>query len=177
MQLIENQPITSFKINDEEVFEHLFRAYYARLCAFAMSILDNKAEAEEAVQTMFCKIWEQRSSLDITGSVQAYLFRAVRNACLNHIKKNHIRDAYKIMNLDNLNQNPAFQPDRMTEWALGKQIEKAIAALPEQCRLVFKLSRFEEMKYKEIARTFEYFNQNRRESNGQSFEKIANRPR
>lgn len=151
MQLIEKQVVTSFKIDDESAFEQLFRAYYPRLCAFASTLLDDRAEAEEVVQTMFCRLWEQRTSLEVTSSVQAYLFRAVRNASLNQIKKTQIRDAYKVMNLDNLNQNPEFQPDRITESALSQRIEKAIADLPEQCRLVFKLSRFEEMKYKEIA--------------------------
>lgn len=155
MQLIEKQVVTSFKIGDESAFEQLFRAYYPRLCAFASTLLDDRAEAEEVVQTMFCRFWEQRTSLEVTSSVQAYLFQSVRNASLNQIKKTQIRDAYKVMNLDNLNQNPEFQPDRITESALSQRIEKAIADLPEQCRLVFKLSRFEEMKYKEIA---EYLN-------------------
>lgn len=155
MQLIEKQVFTSFKIDDESAFEQLFRAYYPRLCAFAGTLLEDCVEAEEVVQTMFCRLWEQRTSLEVTSSVQAYLFRAVRNASLNQIKKTKIRDAYKVMNLDNLNQNPEFQPDRTTESALSQRIEKAIADLPEQCRLVFKLSRFEEMKYKEIA---EYLN-------------------
>lgn len=151
MQLIEKQVFTSFKIDDESAFEQLFRAYYPRLCAFAGTLLEDCVEAEEVVQTMFCRLWEQRTSLEVTSSVQAYLFRAVRNASLNQIKKTKIRDAYKVMNLDNLNQNPEFQPDRTTESALSQRIEKAIADLPEQCRLVFKLSRFEEMKYKDIA--------------------------
>ena len=151
MQLIEKQVVTSFKIDDESSFEQLFRVYYPRLCAFAGTLLDDRSEAEEVVQTMFCRLWEQRTSLEVTSSVQAYLFRAVRNASLNQIKKTQIRDAYKVMNLDNLNQNPDFQPDRITESALSQRIEKAIADLPEQCRLVFKLSRFEEMKYKDIA--------------------------
>jgi RNA polymerase sigma-70 factor (family 1) len=151
VQLIERQTFTSFDLENEEAFEQLFRTHYPRLCAFAATFLKDKEEAEEIVQTMFCRLWEQRESLDITISVQAYLFRAVRNASLNQIKKTQIRDAYKVMNLEELNNNPEFQPDRTTEKELSKRIEKAIADLPEQCRLVFKLSRFEELKYKEIA--------------------------
>lgn len=151
MQSVEKQTFTSFKLETEEAFEQLFRVHYPRLCAFALTFLNDREEAEEIVQTMFCKLWEQRQDLDINISVQAYLFRAVRNACLNQIKKTHIRDAYKAMNLENINNNPEFQPDRTTEKELHRRIEKAIADLPEQCRLIFKLSRFEELKYKEIA--------------------------
>jgi RNA polymerase sigma-70 factor (family 1) len=151
VQTIDRQALIENQLGDEASFERMFRTHYARLCAFAATMIDDRDEAEEVVQTMFCRLWEQRNALDITISVQAYLFRSVRNACLNHIKKMKIRDNYKVTNLENLNQNPEYQPDRTTHSELSKKLEKAIAELPEQCRLVFKLSRFEELKYKEIA--------------------------
>jgi RNA polymerase sigma-70 factor (family 1) len=151
MQATERDVFTNLNIGDEASFERLFRAYYPRLCAYAATMLTDRDEAEEIVQTMFCRIWEQRAQLDITTSMQAYLFRAVRNASLNQIKKNQLRESYKAMNLDNINQNPEYQPDHSTELALKQRIEQAIADLPEQCRLIFKMSRFEELKYKEIA--------------------------
>jgi RNA polymerase sigma-70 factor (family 1) len=151
VQTIDRQALIENQLGDEASFERMFRTHYARLCAFAATIIDDRDEAEEVVQTMFCRLWEQRNALDITISVQAYLFRSVRNACLNHLKKMKIRDTYKATNLENLNQNPEYQPDRTTHSELSKKLEKAIAELPEQCRLVFKLSRFEELKYREIA--------------------------
>ncbi len=151
MQIAEQQVAETLLIPSERAFEQLFRDYYPRLCAFALSLLRDREEAEEIVQTLFCRLWEQRDSIDITTSVQAYLFRAVRNASLNQIKKAHIREAYKVMNLDNINNHPEFQPDRITQSELSKRLEKAISNLPEQCRLIFKMSRFEELKYREIA--------------------------
>jgi RNA polymerase sigma-70 factor, ECF subfamily len=151
VQTIDRQAFMENQLNNEASFERVFRTYYARLYAFAATMIDDRDEAEEVVQTMFCRLWEQRETLDITISIQAYLFRSVRNACLNHIKKKQIRETYKVMNLENLNQNPEYQPDRTTHSELSKKIEQAIADLPEQCRLVFKMSRFEELKYKEIA--------------------------
>jgi RNA polymerase sigma-70 factor (family 1) len=151
VQTIDRQALIENQLGDEASFERMFKTHYARLCAFAATMIDDRDEAEEVVQTMFCRLWEQRDALDITISVQAYLFRSVRNACLNHIKKMQIRETYKVMNLENLNQNPEYQPDRTTHSELSKKIEQAIADLPEQCRLVFKMSRFEELKYKEIA--------------------------
>jgi RNA polymerase sigma-70 factor, ECF subfamily len=151
VQTIDKQALIDNQLGDEASFERMFKTHYARLCAFAATMIEDRDEAEEVVQTMFCRLWEQRDALDINISVQAYLFRSVRNACLNYIKKMQIRETYKVMNLENLNQNPAYQPDRATHSELSKKIEQAIADLPEQCRLVFKLSRFEELKYKEIA--------------------------
>lgn len=151
VQVIEKEALIAIKQGDESSFEQMFRAFYPRLCAYARTILSDGEEAEEIVQTLFCRLWEQRATLEVTTSVQAYLFRAVRNASLNQIKKVQIRDAYKAMNLEEINQNPEFQPDHATTDDLRQRIEKAIADLPEQCRLIFKMSRFEELKYKEIA--------------------------
>ena len=151
MQVIEKEVFIAINQGNELSFEQLFRAFYPRLCAYARTILSDNDEAEEVVQSLFCRLWEQRTTLEVTTSVQAYLFRAVRNASLNQIKKVQIRDAYKTMNLEEINQNPEVQPDHATTEDLRQRIEKAIADLPEQCRLIFKMSRFEELKYREIA--------------------------
>ena len=151
MQVIEKEALIAIQQGDEQSFERLFRTFYTRLCAYARGMLTDLDEAEEIVQTLFCRLWEQRATLEVTTSVQAYLFRAVRNACLNQIKKVQIRDAYKAMNLEEINQNPELQPDHATADDLRERIERAIAELPEQCRLIFKMSRFEELKYREIA--------------------------
>jgi RNA polymerase sigma-70 factor, ECF subfamily len=151
VQVIDNQIFTAVKLGDERAYERLFRSYYPRLCAYAATLIPDRDEAEEIVQTMFCRLWENRDGIDITASVQAYLFRSVRNASLNQIKKTQIRDAYKTHNLEKLEQNPTYQPDFAVTSELSQRIEVAIADLPEQCRLIFKMSRFEEMKYKEIA--------------------------
>jgi RNA polymerase sigma-70 factor, ECF subfamily len=151
MQVIEKQTFNSLKVGDEKSFEQMFRAYYPRLCAYAMTVLNDRDEAEEVVQSLFCRLWEQRDVLDVTTSLQAYLFRATRNASLNQLKKVQTRDAYKAMNLEQMNNNPEYQPDRTTNSELRRQLERAIADLPEQCRLIFKMSRFEELKYKDIA--------------------------
>ena len=151
MQVIEKEVFIAINQGNESSFEQLFRAFYPRLCAYARTILSDNDEAEEVVQSLFCRLWEQRATLEVTTSVQAYLFRAVRNASLNQIKKVQIRDAYKTMNLEEINQNPEVQTDLATTEDLRQRIEKAIADLPEQCRLIFKMSRFEELKYREIA--------------------------
>jgi RNA polymerase sigma-70 factor (family 1) len=151
VQLIDNQIFETIKLGDEAAYEQLFRTYYPRLCGFAATLVTDREEAEEVVQTLFCRLWEQRDTLEVTTSVQAYLFRAVRNASLNHLKKVKIRDTYKAHNLATMEQNHAFQPDHAVHSELRQALEKAIAGLPEQCRIVFKMSRFEELKYKEIA--------------------------
>ena len=88
--------------------------------------------------------------MEITVSVKSYLYRAVRNASLNSIRHHKVRQLYTTeQEFLSQSSEPASQLSYENE--LKTEIQKAIDGLPEQCRLIFKLSRFEEMKYKEIA--------------------------
>lgn len=135
---------------DQRVFGEFFRDHYARLCTFAHSFVKDPDEAEEVVQQVFIQLWEKRLHVDIQLSVQAYLFRAVRNSCLNKIRHEQVRRAYADEQQALAAESPsasglAFKNE------LQEQIYKAIEKLPEQCRLIFRLSRYEELKYAEIA--------------------------
>lgn len=135
---------------DQQVFGIFFRDQYARLCTFAHSFVKDRDEAEEAVQQVFIQLWEKRLHVDIQLSIQAYLFRSVRNACLNKLRHAQVRRAYADEQQALASESPAasglaFQNE------LQEQIHRAIEKLPEQCRLIFRLSRFESLKYAEIA--------------------------
>lgn len=135
---------------DEAVFEQLFRQFHPALCRYAFGVLKDVAASEEVVQDVFLKIWEKRNELQVTVSVKAYLYRAVHNSCLNRIdkKKREVR-------MDEVPLKVVHQASAPVEDVQSRELEKAIAAamqqLPEQCRKVFELSRFGDMKYKEIA--------------------------
>lgn len=135
---------------DEGAMEMLFRNYYRRLCTYTNTILNDPDESEEIVQQVFVQMWEKRETMQINTSVQSYLFRAVRNNSLNRIKHEKVRRQYvdEVTSLAN-DSEPASGMTFHNE--LQSQIMKAIESLPEQCRLIFKLSRFEELKYAEIA--------------------------
>ena len=137
-------------IKDEKAFEQLFKRLYEPLCRSASLLLNDHDEAEEMVQHVFISLWEKRREIKITSSVESYLYRAVRNASLNSIKHEKVKRSFSeeqiILNSSN---KPASYHSLQNE--LQGEILKAIESLPEQCRLVFKLSRFEDMKYAEIA--------------------------
>lgn len=107
-------------------------------------------EAEETVQNMFVNLWQKREQLEIS-SVKAYCYRAVHNECLNKIKHGKIKMSYadEYKSLAPVKHDSAVKELHAKE--LGVQIEEAIESLPEQCRAVFRLSRFENLKYTEIA--------------------------
>ena len=151
MLLSDKEIVDALHEGNENVFEQVFRFHYQRLCNYACSILNDIDEAEEVVQQMFLNVWEKRITIEITSSLKSYLYRAVHNACLNKLKQIKVRKLYADEHIQIT--EPVYEHTSQTilKTELEKQIHNAINKLPEQCRLVFKLSRFEEMKYAEIA--------------------------
>jgi RNA polymerase sigma-70 factor, ECF subfamily len=135
---------------DEAAFERVFKAYYKNLHAYSCTILKNEAEAEEAVQQVFLKLWERSEHLHISGSIAAYLYRAVHNQCLNQVKHQKIKANHQLYVAYNRNQSTNASGKMMTK-ELENRFLSALNELPEQCRTVFQLSRFEDKKYREIA--------------------------
>lgn len=132
---------------DQGSFEELFREYFPPLMAFARKILVDEDDAREVVHQVFVTIWEKRQEIDLSQSLKSYLFTSVHNRSLNVI-----RDRKKFSSVE--------VPDVAGEWDVSSVIEsmeleekimEVIGSLPEKCREVFELNRFEGLKYSEIA--------------------------
>lgn len=137
------------KRGDEKAFETLFRAYYPFLCMYATQLLKDPSAAEEIVQELFVRLWEKRKDINIETSVKNYLFRAVKNHCLNHVRHSKIKDEY--FRIIQSEQNIFSEEDFESQTELMQKIDESIASLPEKRREIFRLSRQEGLKYKEIA--------------------------
>ncbi|HNP98490.1 MAG TPA: sigma factor, partial [Bacteroidia bacterium] len=87
----EQHIVQAIRQGDERVFESLFRNHYQPLCRYATTLVNDPDEAEEIVQQVFIQIWERRGALEINLSIQAYLYKAVRNSSLNKIKHGKVR--------------------------------------------------------------------------------------
>ncbi|MEJ0055135.1 MAG: sigma-70 family RNA polymerase sigma factor [Bacteroidota bacterium] len=94
MDLLEQQVFAAVREGNESAFEMLFKTYYKPLCNYAYSFLNDKDEAEEVVQAAFIGIWDKRHSIEIQTSMKSYLYRMVRNACLNVIKHVKVKKAH-----------------------------------------------------------------------------------
>lgn len=144
--------IHDLRAGNKKAFEQLFVEWYDPLCRYAYGLLPDTDDAEDIVQKMFCKLWDQRSNLEIHTSVKSYLYRIVHNDCLNKIKQRKIRMEHHEY-LAYTGQNTVNNTDtRVISGELNRQIETAIENLPPRCREVFRLSRYEYLSYAEIAR-------------------------
>jgi RNA polymerase sigma-70 factor (ECF subfamily) len=151
VDLSEKEALQTIQLGNESAFEMIFKAYYQPLCRYAYSFLQNKEEAEEVVQSAFITVWEKRKTLDIQTSFKSYLYRIVRNGCLNVIKHEKIKQQHVTHELAVMEVSSESVSQKVHASELELKITEAMKALPEQCRLVFQLSRFEELKYQEIA--------------------------
>lgn len=151
MELPETQQWVELQEGDVTAFEMFFRTYYKPLCNYAYTFIQDKDEAEEIVQSAFLSVWEKRQSIDIKTSLKSYLYTMVRNTSLNVIKHEKIKQKYvgESLAVDARSYEGVSQAVISSE--LETRIQQAMEVLPEQCRLVFKLSRLEELKYAEIA--------------------------
>jgi RNA polymerase sigma-70 factor (ECF subfamily) len=151
---IQLHPSNTPTLVDEESFEAVFKTYFKALHAYAMAILKESETAEEIVQSVFLKLWEKRETLEISSSLKAYLYRAVYHESLNHIKHQQVKRKHWDHAHYEMTQG---KPEQVGEQIKGQENELyerfqlALEKLPEKCRMVFNLSRFEELKYQEIA--------------------------
>lgn len=141
----------SLKSGDKNVFENIFKHYYSRLCNYASGILNDADDAEEVVQQTMINLWEKSRTLEITTSLKSYLYRSVHNAALNKLRQSKVRHLYAVEKVYEGEAVAEQASHKVIKSELEQQIAASIEKLPEQCRMVFKLSRFEEMKYAEIA--------------------------
>ncbi len=143
--------MATLQAGDITAFEMLFRTYYQPLCNYAYTFVQDRDEAEEIVQATFLSVWEKRDKLDIHTGVKPYLYAMVRNAALNILKHEKIKQQHVAVELAVAERSVESVTRTVMAAELEGRIHKALEKLPEQCRLVFKLSRFEELKYAEIA--------------------------
>lgn len=134
---------------DEQYMEVLFKTYFKGLCIFARQFVPDNDKVQDIVQDVFLNIWEKGEMLASESQVKGYLYTAVRNRCLNYIRDNKkFSDNVEVAHIENSDNS-----SRIEYRELDKLIRSAINELPEKCKEVFELSRFQDLKYQQIADT------------------------
>lgn len=150
----DRQIFEAIKRDNHGAYERAFREYYRPMTAYAFRFLGSLADSESIVQDVFLRLWQKRHEMVITTSLQLYLFRSVKNHCINYIEHEKIKTGYQTMVIHNETDRTDYS-EFFLEFGLVKKIENAIAALPPKRQEIFRMAREEGMKYREIAERLE----------------------
>ena len=139
------------KNGDVHALKILFEKYYSPLCHFAFKFVKSKDYAEEVVSDVFLNIWLKKEKIQIRTNLKTYLYTAVRNQSINHLRQ---RDIYfeDIETADSENAISDLYADKhMTYQELEDNIEDLLKQLPEKRQIIFRMYRVDGLNYKEIA--------------------------
>ena len=146
-----NESVTIEKIRsgDASAFKILFDKYSTPLLDFALTLVQDTQTAENIVQNVFIRIWKNRDNLNSSHNMKAYLYKAVRNQGFQHI-----RDRKLSVDLEIADTEESILPtpeEELQEKELKIAVNSAVNELPDGCRIVFTLNRYDGFSYKEIA--------------------------
>ncbi len=154
-----NELVGALKKGDSRQFEKCYNEYYSRLFTFAFGYTRNYEASEEMVQNGFVILWNKKETLAPDSNISSYLFTVVKNQCLNYIRdeakrlSHEIKGDFPFSSIQDLRSYTlaSFIPEKLINEDLEKIILNEIDQLPEQCRRVFLMSRFEQLSHKEIS--------------------------
>ena len=138
---------------DQAAFRQVYGSFYKRLFQFALAIVKTRESAEEIVEDVFVRIWQQRANLPAIQNLRVYLYTATKNSSLNYLSRKareSITEPFDHIHVEL--SDSALTPEQILITAeIHQKIQKAVEALPPRCKMIFKLVREDGLKYKEIA--------------------------
>lgn len=147
----DSEIIERIRKGDKQEFENLFRSSYTSLVRYAKAILRDHDTSEEIVQELFFRLWQDRESLTINSSLKGYLFRSVHNRALHYIEHLQVvaRHAGEMAAMTDQSTESVTETIYFSE--LQARVARVLERLPERCSEIFRMNRFEGLKYNEIA--------------------------
>jgi RNA polymerase sigma-70 factor, ECF subfamily len=143
--------IRRIRNGDAGQFESLFRSSYVSLVRYARTLIKDHDASEEIVQDLFFRLWQDKEKLNIESSLNGYLFRSVHNRCLHYIEHSRVVERHAEQMLYNQSEYQESPSDILNYKELQEKIAQILERLPERCGKIFTMSRFEGLKYTEIA--------------------------
>ncbi len=152
VEVSEKQTIQQLLSGEIATYEEVYKTYFKALYVYAYTMLKDELQAEEIVQNLFLKLWDRKDRVQIETSLKAYLYKAVYHDSLNYLKHVKVKATYEHHATQVMkNERSEAASQRVMYNNLEDRLRAALNELPEQCRTVFQLSRYEELKYREIA--------------------------
>lgn len=146
-----NRLVEGLKKGDKSIFKEIYHEFYIPLCYYCLRYVEEIEDSEEIVQDLFLKLWDKREELEINSSLKAYLYRSVQNYALNYLSKKKTKEKYLSIQGRQLSNTYDNGHLKLEEDELRAILKHAILQLPEKRRRIFELSRFDGMKYVNIA--------------------------
>lgn len=144
--------LNALRNGDEQALRSIFDRYYKVMLNDAYRLVPDVGVCKDLVQDVFVELWRKRAAIDVHTSLGAYLRRAAVNRALNHLKANQALDFGAESEFVNTADTAPQELEQQEVQELREaQLYRAIDQLPEKCRLVFAMSRFEHLSHKEIA--------------------------
>ena len=137
------------KAGDRESFNQVFRRYYSPMVRFCRYVADSDL-ASEIVQDLFVKLWSNREKISFNTSFESYMLTSVRNSALTYINKerSHAEANLRVFSEESDNTDPS---ETLQSNNLEESYRKILKDMPEKRREVFLASRYDGLKYSEIA--------------------------
>lgn len=147
--------VSGLAMGDEKAYKLVFDYYYRNLCNFANNYLGSQDASRDIVQDVFVNIWSNRKQFQITHSLKAYLYQAVRNHSLNYLKKHS--KTVELTHENRIIADSYIDPEHNNsfERLMAVRIWEIAEELPEKRKAVFILHRKHGLSYKEIAKVME----------------------
>lgn len=143
------------KNDDIKALEVIFDRYYSSLYKYLLLVFKNQLLVEHISQDIFVYLWENRKSIEIKSSLESYLYSAGRYRAINQLRNAKRREKINIALTDIVDEYETSPFSILEAKELENIIEEAICSLPERCQQIFRLSREQELSYKEIAETLQ----------------------
>ncbi|MDP4129677.1 MAG: RNA polymerase sigma-70 factor [Bacteroidota bacterium] len=137
---------------NETAFKQLYGYFYKRLFHFALSMVKIKEAAEEIIEDVYIRIWQQRENITAIQNLKVYLYTAVKNTSLNYLSKKAKENITEPFDHIHIEFSEPVNPEQLMITAeMFNKIQHAVEALPPRCKMIFKLIREDGLKYKEVS--------------------------
>lgn len=147
--------IDLLKDGDIATYEAIYNEFFGTLFSLCYQYVSKPADAEEIVQDSFLKLWEVRTRLDDHTNIKNFLYTIAKNNCLNFIRNEQIASFHLKKYSEELTSN--YEALCLLNDDFGKieelkfRIDQAVDSLPERWKAVFRMSRDENLRYRDIA--------------------------
>ncbi|SRR5579862_3558707 len=138
--------------DDQLAYRELFTSLYSFLFHFACSLVKAKQPAEDIVSDVFIRVWEKRKDLQDVMNLKVYLYVSVKNSAINYLNRQKQLLSDDIENFRDQFMSIYFNPEQLMITAdMVGMIQAAIDELPSRCKIIFKLVKEDNLRYREVA--------------------------